>query len=330
MPVLVTGGAGYIGSHFTKALAATGAEIIVFDDFSTGHRWAAKWGRVIEGSLADTALLARVFRENQIESVVHFAAKIAVGESVKLPGLYYENNFVGALHLLEAMREANVDRLVFSSSAAVYGMPEKMPITEDAPHAPVSPYGETKHAVERMLHWFGNAHGIRSVALRYFNAAGADPEGELGEDHQPETHLIPLVLDAGLGLRPPVQLFGTDYPTPDGTAIRDYIHVSDLAAAHLKALDYLGAGGASDAFNLGTGEGHSVLEIIRVAERVLGRGVPVVEKPRREGDPPVLVADSSKAQTVLGWKPRYSDLGTILGTAFKWHTKRAAITPSHA
>jgi len=330
LPVLVTGGAGYIGSHFTKALAATGAEIIVFDDFSTGHRWAAKWGRVIEGSLADTALLARVFRENQIESVVHFAAKIAVGESVKLPGLYYENNFVGALHLLEAMREANVDRLVFSSSAAVYGMPEKMPITEDAPHAPVSPYGETKHAVERMLHWFGNAHGIRSVALRYFNAAGADPEGELGEDHQPETHLIPLVLDAGLGLRPPVQLFGTDYPTPDGTAIRDYIHVSDLAAAHLKALDYLGAGGASDAFNLGTGEGHSVLEIIRVAERVLGRGVPVVEKPRREGDPPVLVADSSKAQTVLGWKPRYSDLGTILGTAFKWHTKRAAITPSHA
>ena len=220
MAVLVTGGAGYIGSRFTKTLAAHGADLVVLDDFSTGHRWAAKWGRVVAGSLADCDLLARVFRENEIESVVHFAAKIAVGESVKLPGLYYETNFVGALHLLEAMRDAHVEKIVFSSTAAVYGMPEKMPIPEDAAHSPVNPYGETKYAVERMLHWFGGAHGIRSVALRYFNAAGADPEGELGEDHQPETHLVPLVLEAGLGTRPPVQLFGTDYPTPDGSAVR--------------------------------------------------------------------------------------------------------------
>ena len=253
MRILVTGGAGYIGSHTAKLLATSGHEPIVFDDLSQGHEWAVKWGPLERGSLADRARLADVFSRYDIDGVVHFAASALVGESMTNPGRYFENNTVGTLNLLEAMRAAGVGRLVFSSTCATYGNPVHVPIDETHPQAPVNPYGESKLMVEKMFRWYGEIHGLRWMALRYFNAAGADPDGEIGEDHDPESHLIPLVIGAALGTRPPVKIFGTDYPTPDGTAVRDYIHVADLADAHLRALDRLGAGEASQAINLGTG-----------------------------------------------------------------------------
>ena len=322
--VLVTGGAGYIGSHACKILARAGYRPVVFDNFSRGHREAVRWGPLIEGSLAERGKLAAALARHRISVVMHFAAYAYVGESVTDPALYYANNLGGSLSLLEAMREARVDKIVFSSTCATYGTPAQVPIRETLPQLPVNPYGETKLAIERALHWYGEAYGLRWVSLRYFNAAGADPEGEIGERHEPETHLVPLVLAAALGERPQVEIYGTDYPTPDGTAIRDYIHVQDLAEAHLRALEHLGAGGQSAALNLGTGRGHSVREVIRAAEAVSGKSIPCRETARRPGDPPVLVADPGLAAELLGWRARISDLETIVRTALAWHMSCSA------
>ncbi len=320
--VLVTGGAGYIGSHACKALAAAGYRPVVFDNLSRGHREAVRWGPLVEGELADGALLSAAIDRYRVAAVMHFAAYAYVGELVADPALYYRNNLNGTLSLLDAMRETGVDKIVFSSTCATYGIPAGVPISETAPQLPVNPYGETKLAIERALHWYGEAYGMRSVSLRYFNAAGADPEGEIGERHDPETHLVPLVLQAALGRRPHVEIYGTDYPTPDGTAIRDYIHVRDLATAHLRALEHLYAGRGSAALNLGTGSGHSVREVIAAAEAVSGRPVPWCPAPRRPGDPPALVADPSRAAELLGWRAELSDLETIMRTALAWHRGR--------
>jgi UDP-glucose-4-epimerase GalE len=321
MRVLVTGGAGYIGSHTAKALAKAGHEPHVLDNLSSGHRWAAKWGPLLEWDLADTEMLPQFLENERVEAVLHFAACLLVGESIQEPRKYFWNNVVNTLHLLDAMLEAGVKQIVFSSSAAVYGNPQEVPIPEDHPKEPVNPYGETKLAMERALKWYGNAYGLKWVALRYFNAAGADPDGELGECHDPEAHLIPLTIQAALGQRPLVEIYGTDYPTPDGTAIRDYIHVTDLADAHVRALDYLADGGESRALNLGTGQGNSVREVINSVGRISPRPVPFREGPRREGDPPVLVADASHAGKILGWKPQHSRLDAIIQSAWNWHSK---------
>lgn len=318
--VLVTGGAGYVGSHACKALAGAGYLPVAYDNLSRGHREAVRWGPLVTGDTADRARLVATIKQYRIGAVLHFAAFAYVGESVADPALYYRNNLVGSLALIEAMRESGVAKIVFSSTCATYGIPEQVPIAESARQVPVNPYGETKLAIERALRWY-EAHGLRSVSLRYFNAAGADPEGETGERHDPETHLIPLVLEAALGRRAEVEIYGTDYPTPDGTAIRDYIHVADLAAAHVLALDHLAAGGESLALNLGTGSGHSVRAVIAAAERVSGRRVPYRTAPRRSGDPPVLVADARLAAERLGWRASFSDLDTILGTALAWHCR---------
>jgi UDP-arabinose 4-epimerase len=326
--VLVTGGAGYIGSHACKVLARAGYRPVVFDNLSRGHREVVRWGPLVEGDLADRRRLAAALEQNQVSAVMHFAAYAYVGESVADPGMYYRNNLSGTLSLIEAMRESGVDRIVFSSTCATYGTPHSVPIRETAQQLPVNPYGETKLAIERALHWYGQAYGLRSVSLRYFNAAGADPDSETGELHEPETHLVPLVLQTALGQRPQIDIYGTDYPTPDGTAIRDYIHVQDLADAHLRALEHLGAGGASAALNLGTGRGHSVREVVRVAEAISGRRIPCRETARRPGDPPVLVADPRLAAEVLGWRPRVSDLDTIIRTALAWHTSVADREPA--
>ena len=321
MRVLVTGGAGYIGSHTAKHLAAAGHDPVVFDDMSQGHDWAVKWGRLERGSLSDPARLSEVFAARKIDAVVHFAANALVGESMSNPAKYFQNNTVGSLNLLNAMREAGVGTIVFSSTCATYGDPVRAPIDETHPQAPVNPYGESKLMVEKMLRWYGEIHGLRWMALRYFNAAGADPDGEIGEDHDPETHLIPLVVGAVLGTRPPVKIFGTDYPTPDGTAVRDYVHVMDLADAHLRAIECLRAGTASQAINLGTGRGHSVKEVIDTVARAGGTGVPAIESPRRAGDPPELVAAPTRARDVLGWTCRYPDIEIIVGHAWAWHEK---------
>jgi UDP-glucose-4-epimerase GalE len=322
--VLVTGGAGYIGSHAAKALAAAGYEPVVFDNLVRGHRSAVRWGPLIEGDLADRALLGDSLRRLEIGAVMHFAAFAYVGESMTKPELYFGNNVVNSINLLESMREAGIRQIVFSSTCATYGIPESVPIREEMPQRPINPYGESKLMVERMLHWYGVAHGFAHMALRYFNAAGADPDGEIGEHHEPETHLIPLVLDTALGRRLRVEIYGTDYPTPDGTAIRDYIHVSDLAEAHVLALKHLQRGGASGALNLATGQGHSVREVIAAAERVTRRTVPRHEIERRAGDPPALVADAGRARQILGWNPRLSDLDTIVATAWRWHAAHFA------
>lgn len=322
--ILVTGGAGYIGSHVCKALAEAGHRPIAFDNLSRGHREAVRWGPLIEGDIAERAHVEAAIAEHGIVAVMHFAAFAYVGEAMIEPALYYQNNLVGTMALLEAMRAGGIDRIVFSSTCAVYGTPDRVPIGEDAPTRPVNPYGETKLAIERALHWYDAAYGLRSASLRYFNAAGADSAGEIGEAHEPETHLIPLVIEAALGRRDHIEIYGTDYPTPDGTAIRDYIHVEDLAAAHLRALDHLLAGGPSLAINLGAGSGHSVRQVIAAAEAVSGRRVPARERPRRPGDPPSLVADPRQAGKRLGWKARHSDLSTILGTAFAWHARQGA------
>jgi UDP-arabinose 4-epimerase len=313
--ILVTGGAGYIGSHACKALARAGYRPITYDNLSRGHREAVRWGPLVEADLADSARLRDTLAEHRVAAVMHFAAYAYVGESVANPALYYRNNLVGTLSLLDAMREAGVSEIVFSSTCAIYGMPQTVPIRETQAPCPVNPYGETKLAIERALHWYAEAYGIRSVALRYFNAAGADLEGELGEWHRPETHLVPLVLEAALGHRPYIDIYGTDYPTADGTAIRDYIHVDDLAAAHLRALEHLLAGGTGIAVNLGTGRGHSVREVIAAAEAICGHRIPARAAPRRAGDPPELVADPSLAAKTLGWQAQHSDLQTIIRTA---------------
>ena len=323
MRVLVTGGAGYIGSQTAKALTAAGHEVVVLDNLVTGHRWAAKWGLFIEGDLSNKEVVANVFKYHRIEAVLHFAASLLVGESVTNPQKYFLNNIVNTLMLLDVMKAAGVKPIVFSSSAAVYGNPEKTPIPEDHPRNPVSPYGDSKLCMERAIRWYCTAYGIRGAALRYFNAAGADLEGELGEDHDPETHLIPLVIQAALGQGPAVEIYGTDYPTPDGTGVRDFIHVVDLADAHVRALEYLVEGGESTELNLGTGQGHSVREVVAGVARVCGGKVPAEDAPRREGDPAVLVADPGKAQKVLGWRPQHSDLDTIIQSAWKWHLSKA-------
>ena len=321
MSVLIVGGAGYIGSQTAKRAAEAGLEPVVLDNLVYGHRWAVKWGPLIEGDLADGALIDRVIKQHRVTAVIHFAAYAYVGESVTNPRKYFRNNVVNTLNLLDAMVDGGVRDIVFSSTCAVYGEPVQVPIAEDHPRDPVSPYGESKLAVEKVLHWYQRAYGLRFAALRYFNAAGADPGGEIGEDHDPEAHLIPLTIAAALGERV-LEIYGTDYPTPDGTAIRDYIHVADLADAHLAALDRLGAGAASLTLNLGTGRGHSVREVIAAVEKVSGRKVAVRETARRQGDPPALVADARQAAAVLGWKPRYPDLDTIVEHAFRWRERK--------
>ena len=322
MNVLVTGGAGYIGSHTCKHLAAAGHTPVVFDDLSQGHEWAVKWGPLERGSLGDPARLAALFAAHRVDAVVHFAASALVGESMGDPGKYFRNNTLGTFNLIEAMRAAGVGTIVFSSTCATYGNPLRTPIDETHPQAPVNPYGESKWMVERMLRWYGESHGLRWMALRYFNAAGADPDGEIGEDHDPESHLIPLVIGGTLGTRPPVKVFGDDYQTPDGTAVRDYIHVNDLADAHLRAIERLDAGAASQPINLGTGRGHSVREVIDAVSQVAGRQAPFQVAPRRAGDPPALVADAARANDVLGWSPRFADLATIVEHAWRWHSGR--------
>ena len=328
--VLVTGGAGYIGSHACKALAEAGYAPVTIDNLVYGHPTAVRWGPLVRGDIGDGALVRRVLREHRIKAVMHFAAYAYVGESMQEPGKYFENNFCNSVTLLEAMRVEGVNVLVFSSTCATYGNPRTLPIGEDHPQQPVNPYGESKLFVERMLARFGAAHGLRYAALRYFNAAGADADGELGEAHDPETHLIPLVIGAAQGRRPRVSIFGTDYPTRDGTAVRDYVHVTDLASAHVTALRRLQAGSECLRLNLGTGRGHSVREVIRMVEDVSGCSVPVREAPRRLGDPAELVAASARAGEMLGWVPRHSDLRNIVTTAWRWHVGFEARYPALA
>jgi UDP-glucose 4-epimerase len=319
--ILVTGGAGYIGSHTVSLLLQQGYDVTVADNLSRGHRHTVDPERLRTVDLADTDALCRIFAEQPYDAVIHFAAYIAVGESMRVPELYFTNNFGGSLSLLTAMIRSDVRRLVFSSTAAVYGSPASLPIREDSAYAPVSPYGESKVMVEKLLRWFDQIHGLRSISLRYFNASGADPDGRLGEEHDPETHLIPLLFRA-IATGTPITLFGDDYPTRDGTCIRDYIHVNDIAQAHILALEALVAGGASDVFNVGTGSGYSVREVVRAVEEVTGGKVPYVMGPRREGDPPELMADSGKLRRTLHWTPRYSELRDIVSTAWNFEQKR--------
>lgn len=321
--ILITGGAGYIGSHVNKLLHGQGRETVVLDSLVTGHRDFAKWGDFVQGDLCDTALLADLFKRFEIDAVMHFAAFIAVGESVEKPREYYGNNVRNTLNLLEAMQDGGCSRIVFSSTAAVYGEPEQDKIDETHRFSPLSPYAWSKRMVEQVLEDFGAAYGTQSMRLRYFNAAGADPDGEIGERHIPETHLIPLIIHAALGLRKDIRIFGTDYPTPDGTCVRDYIHVQDLARAHLAALERMEQGHPGGAFNLGNGNGFSVREVIETVRRVTGRDFPVLEQERRPGDSPVLVASSEKAIRELGWKPRLDSLDEIVETAWRWHRKEA-------
>ena len=320
MSILVCGGAGYVGSHCLEALKAAGYDCVVVDDLSRGHRAAVGESPLYVGNIADDALIDRVFREHHIEVVLHFAAASQVGESMKEPLLYYENNLCATVALLRSMRRHEVGRIVFSSSAAVYGEPDTVPIPEESPKAPTNTYGETKLAMERLMHWCHVAYGLEYVSLRYFNAAGASPSGIIGEDHTPETHLIPLVLQAAQGRREKVSIFGDDYPTPDGTCIRDYIHTSDLASAHLLAARRLLAGEGSGIFNLGSEHGLSVRQIIDAARKVTGRDFPVEVAPRRAGDPAVLIASNRKAREELGWMPAHSDAESILASAWAWHS----------
>jgi UDP-glucose-4-epimerase GalE len=313
--VLVTGGAGYIGGHACKALARAGYLPVTLDDLSAGHEWAVKWGPLVRADVADRAALDAVFREHRPEGVLHFAARIEVGESMRDPGKYYGNNCVASLRLLEAMRDHGCRRIVFSSTCAVYGAPQRLPLTEDHPQWPVNTYGWSKFTVERMLEDFHRAHGIANLRLRYFNAAGADPDAELGEEHDPETHLIPLVLRAAAG-RGAIMVFGRDYDTPDGTCLRDYIHVTDLARAHVSALNLLERGG-SQALNLGVGAGFSVREVLDTAERVTGRSIPREDAPRREGDPAALLAEPTAARRALDWEPEYG-LEDMIAHAWAW------------
>ena len=318
MNILVIGGAGYIGSHMVKLLGRMGCEVTTLDNLSSGHRDAVLFGAFVEGDLADRALLAKLLQSGCYDAVMHFASFIQVGESVKDPAKYYENNVSNTLNLLNAMRTADVKRFIFSSTAATFGAPQYTPIDEVHPQDPINPYGRSKLMIEQVLEDYDRAYGLKSVCLRYFNAAGADPEGELGERHDPETHLIPLVLQAASGRRPHISVFGRDYDTSDGTCIRDYVHVADLAAAHSLAVDYLLDGGERAAFNLGNGLGFSVQQVIDTARAVTGRQINALDAPRRAGDPPRLVADASKAMQVLGWRPAFASLEQIVRHAWQW------------
>lgn len=321
MKVLVVGGAGYIGSHMVLALRQAGHEVVTLDNLSTGHRDAVLAGEWVLGDLADPVALEALFSGRRFEAVLHFASSIQVGESVRQPLLYYQNNVANTLNLLQAMVRHGVRRLIFSSTAALFGNPVRSRIDETHPRQPINPYGRSKWMVEQVLADADQAHGLRSICLRYFNAAGADPLARVGERHEPETHLIPLVLQAASGRRPDITVHGTDYDTPDGTCVRDYIHVADLAEAHLLALETLARKDSSDAFNLGNGNGYSVKQVIDSVRRVTGRDVTVRHGPRREGDPAVLVADSARAQALLGWHPRHADLDTIVDHAWRWEQR---------
>ncbi|MEK5253428.1 UDP-glucose 4-epimerase GalE [Paenibacillus sp. FSL F4-0125] len=320
MAILVTGGAGYIGSHTVAELLDRGEEVVVIDNLLTGHREALLGGKLYEGDLRDKELLSKLFAENEIEAVIHFAASSLVGESMKDPVKYYDNNVYGTQCLLEAMQKAGVNKIVFSSTAATYGEPEKVPIEETDRTEPANVYGETKLTMERMMAWFDKVLGIKYVALRYFNAAGAHASGKIGEDHRPESHLVPLVLQTALKQRESIAVFGDDYPTEDGTCVRDYIHVSDLADAHVRAVTYLRSGSSSNIFNLGNGLGFSVKQVIETAKKVTGLEIPVVIQERRAGDPAVLVASSDKARSILGWNPQHADLENIIQSAWNWHS----------
>jgi UDP-glucose 4-epimerase len=323
MTVLIVGGAGYIGSHIVKALQRDNREVVVFDNLEKGHREAIPDVAFYQGDLRNKKDARGIFEKYQIDAAMHFSAYSLVGESMEKPELYYENNIYGTLNLLTAMKDSGVKHFIFSSTAAVYGEPLKVPIDEEHPVSPTNVYGETKLATEKMLDWFDSVYGIKSVSLRYFNAAGADPDGDIGELHDPETHLVPLVLAAALGEAEYISIFGDDYDTKDGTCIRDYIHVNDLADAHILALDYLMSGNEPTVFNLGNGNGYSVKEIIDVARKVTSRDIPVRTGGRRPGDPAVLIASSEKAQRVLGWSPKLYDIITIVETAWKWHSGKA-------
>ena len=321
MKFLVVGGAGYIGSHMVKHLLRADHDVVVADNFSTGHRSALMGAKLVEMDIADGQALDALFAQHRFDAVFHFASFIQVGESVTEPAKYYQNNLAATLTLLQAMVRAQIKHFIFSSTAAVYGDPEYIPIDEQHPKAAINPYGRSKWMVEQMLEDFDRAYGLKSVCLRYFNAAGADPEGQLGERHEPETHLLPLILQAASGRRASVTVFGRDYDTPDGTCIRDYVHVADLVAAHALAVDYLLAGGTSTAFNLGNGQGFSVQQVIDTARGVTGREISVSEAPRRAGDPPRLVADPRRAADLLGWQPQFSSLEQIVAHAWSWEQK---------
>jgi UDP-glucose-4-epimerase GalE len=320
--VLVTGGAGYIGSHTCKALAAAGDVPITYDNLSLGHEWAVKWGPLERGDILDAARLRRVIAKYRPSAVLHFAAFAYVGESVSDPAKYYTNNVTGTLMLLAAMRSAGIDRFVFSSTCATYGTPKAVPLREDNDQSPINPYGASKLMIERILADYKPAYGLKSIALRYFNAAGADPDGEIGEDHEPETHLIPLVLDTAIGKRASITVFGRDYPTADGTCIRDYVHVSDIAEAHVLALKKLERGQERLAYNLGTGNGVSVAQVIATANTLTNRPIPVIDGARRPGDPAELYADAARARNELGWVPKYKSIDGIIATAWEWHRRR--------
>ena len=320
MAILVCGGAGYIGSHAVHALIEKGEQVVIVDNLQTGHRGALNpKAKFYEGDIRDASVLDKIFTENKVEAVIHFAANSLVGESMEKPLLYFNNNVYGMQVLLEAMVRHGVDKIVFSSTAAVYGEPKRVPIHEDDETCPTNTYGETKLTMEKMMKWVSLANGVRYVSLRYFNAAGALPDGSIGEDHATETHLIPLILQVPTGRRDHITVFGDDYPTPDGTCLRDYIHVVDLADAHVLALEYLRKGGASDIFNLGNGQGFSVKEMIAAAEKATGRSIKVEIGARRAGDPAQLIASSEKARSVLGWKPQFTDVEQVIGTAWRWH-----------
>jgi len=318
MKILVTGGAGYIGSHTVDLLQKEGYEVVVFDNLVYGHKEAVSCPLVV-GDLLDKKAVRKVFEENKFTAVIHFAAYALAGESMSKPGKYFENNILGGLNLLEAMKDFGVKYIVFSSTCAVYGYPEKLPVTESSPLNPVSVYGESKLTFEKILRWYDEIYGIKNICLRYFNAAGADLEGRIGEDHQPETHIIPLAIKTALGQQKEFTLFGDDYPTPDGTCIRDYIHVLDLASAHIKALEFLQKENRSDIFNVGTGNGYSNKQILEMVKKISGVDFPIKIAPRRPGDPAAIWADNKKIKKVLGWQPKYSDLEIIIRSAWKWH-----------
>lgn len=320
--ILVTGGAGYIGSHTCKALAKAGFQPIVLDNMVYGHEWAVKWGPLETADTRDIESVGRIIEEYRPVAVIHFAAFAYVGESVTDPQKYYDNNVTGTLALLNVMRRLKLDKFIFSSSCATYGVPDGLTILEDQQQTPINPYGRSKLMVEHILKDFDQAYGMRSISLRYFNAAGADPDGEIGEDHDPETHLIPLVLDAALGRRSNITIFGNDYDTPDRTCVRDYVHVSDLADAHVRALKHLLDGAATGAFNLGAGDGVSVRQVIDITRSVTGQTIEVVEGPRRPGDPPYLVAEPGRAVKAFGWQPRMSGMEDIIQSAWTWHRRQ--------
>ncbi|RTE09111.1 UDP-glucose 4-epimerase GalE [Paenibacillus whitsoniae] len=319
MAILVTGGAGYIGSHTVAALLEKGEEVVIVDNLQQGHREALLGGKLYAGDLRDAAFMDTVFKENEIDAIIHFAANSLVGESMTNPAKYYHNNVYGTLCLLEKMNEYGVKKIVFSSTAATYGEPENVPILESDRTLPTNTYGETKLAMEKMMKWFDTAHGIKYVSLRYFNAAGAHAGGKIGEDHSPETHLIPIILQVALGQRAHISVFGDDYATEDGTCVRDYIHVSDLASAHVLAVEKLRAGADSNIYNLGNGTGFSVKQVIDIARKVTGHAIPAVIEPRRAGDPAALIASSERARAELGWKPSHDSLEEIIASAWNWH-----------